>query len=66
MSKIARITGILCILTAVIVCEFADGFHRYDSWMLFVILGVLFFNASILLAATRPEVAHITLIMNFV
>jgi len=46
MSKVALITGILCIVLAVIVFVFADGLRRWYSGIFFTIIGtVMLVNA---------------------
>lgn len=46
MSKMALISGILCIVLAVIVFVFADGLRRWYSGIFFAIMGtVMLVNA---------------------
>ena len=41
MSKVALISGILCILMAVIVFIFADGLRRWYSGLFFTVMGLV-------------------------
>jgi hypothetical protein len=41
MSKAALVTGILCIVLAVIVFVFADGLRRWYSGIFFALIGTV-------------------------
>ena len=41
MSKVALVSGILCVVLAVIVFVFADGLRRWYSGIFFALLGTL-------------------------
>jgi hypothetical protein len=48
MSKVGLVTGILCVVLAVIVFVFADGLRRWYSGIFFAIIG-----ATTLVSALR-------------
>ena len=46
MSKMALVTGVLCVVLAVIILVFADGLRRWYSGIFFAIIGtVMLINA---------------------
>jgi hypothetical protein len=47
MSKVALISGILCIILAVIVFVFADGLRRWYSGVFFAMMGALLLTNAV-------------------
>jgi membrane protein implicated in regulation of membrane protease activity len=47
MSKVALVTGILCIMVAVIVFVFADGLRRWYSGIFFALIGTVMLVSAV-------------------